>query len=207
MSYSCLPALDNLCSGSHLWVFSLGLHLLPKCTLWIHLIHLLARVTSFIPYTSCSQEGLNLNAKCPVTFDPLFGHCLQVSVTLCTMIRITCFHLHKVSRGLPSYILWMGARQTDSHHVYGVVRGILLIVVFGVGTQLLMRPVMMPRSNPWAGDGCYLLFFEVGVSPGRVTLMTKSLRGVRAPNRFLYFIWLPRLWKGLPNVKSLYTIL
>jgi len=51
MSYSGLPALHDMCSESHLWVFPLRLHLLPTCPLWIHLIHFLI-LTSFILYTS-----------------------------------------------------------------------------------------------------------------------------------------------------------
>ena len=35
MSYSSLPALYDLSSGSYLWASSLGLHLLPTCPLWM----------------------------------------------------------------------------------------------------------------------------------------------------------------------------
>jgi len=52
MMYSGLPVLYDLSSGSHLSVFSLRLHLLPTCPLWMHPIHLLGIVTSFIPYTT-----------------------------------------------------------------------------------------------------------------------------------------------------------
>jgi len=52
MSYSGLPALQDLSSGSYLWASSLGLHLLPTCPLWMHPIHLLGIVTSFILYTT-----------------------------------------------------------------------------------------------------------------------------------------------------------
>jgi len=52
MSYFDLQALHDLSSGSYLSAFSLGLHLLPTCPLWMHPIHLLGRVTSFILYTS-----------------------------------------------------------------------------------------------------------------------------------------------------------
>ena len=50
MSYSGLPALNDLSSGSYQWASSLGLHLLPTCPLWMHPIHLLGIVTSFILY-------------------------------------------------------------------------------------------------------------------------------------------------------------
>jgi len=52
MSYSGLPALHDLSSALYLWVSSLGLHLLPTCPLWMHAIHLLGIVTSFILYTT-----------------------------------------------------------------------------------------------------------------------------------------------------------
>jgi len=52
MFYSGLPALHDLSSGSFLWVFSLGLLLLPTCPLWMHPIHVLGKVTTFMLYTS-----------------------------------------------------------------------------------------------------------------------------------------------------------
>jgi len=82
--------------------------------------------------------------------------CLQVSVTLCAVVRFTCLHLHKVPKGLPSYILRTGSGRTDGRDVYGVIRCAPLIVVFGVGTQLPRQPVMTHRPNAGAGGGCYL---------------------------------------------------
>jgi len=52
MLYSGLPELQDLSTGSYLWASSLGLHLLPTCPLWMHPIHLLGIVTSFILYTT-----------------------------------------------------------------------------------------------------------------------------------------------------------
>ena len=52
MSYSDLPALHDLSSGSYLWASSLGLHLLPTCPLLMHPIQLLGIDTSFILYTT-----------------------------------------------------------------------------------------------------------------------------------------------------------
>jgi len=52
MVYTGLPALYDLSFASYLLAFSLGLHLLPTCPLWMLPIHLLGIVTSFIPYTS-----------------------------------------------------------------------------------------------------------------------------------------------------------
>ena len=48
MLYSGLPALHDLFSGLYLWAFSLRLHLLQTCPLWMHPIDLLGIVTSFI---------------------------------------------------------------------------------------------------------------------------------------------------------------
>jgi len=44
----------------------------------------------------------------------------------------------------------------DGRDVYGVIRCVLLIVVFSVGTQLPRRPVMTRRPNAGAGGGCNL---------------------------------------------------
>ena len=52
MSYSSLLALHDSSLGSYLWVFSLGLHLVPACPLWMHPIQLLGIVTTFILYMS-----------------------------------------------------------------------------------------------------------------------------------------------------------
>jgi len=83
--------------------------------------------------------------------------CLSSSVR--NLIRrrpITCLHLDKVPEGLPSYILRTGSGRTDGRDVYGVIRCVPLMVVFGVGTQRLRRPVMTHRPNAGAGGGCYL---------------------------------------------------
>ena len=52
MSSSGFPGLHDLSAGCYLWVFSLGRHLLPACPLWMHTIHLLGIVTTFILDTS-----------------------------------------------------------------------------------------------------------------------------------------------------------
>ena len=58
--------------------------------------------------------------------------------------------------GLPTYILRTGSGRTDGRGVYGVIRRVTLIVVFGVGTQLSGGPGMTRRPNAGAGGGCYL---------------------------------------------------
>ena len=80
--------------------------------------------------------------------------CLWISVTLCASVRFTCFHLHEVSEGLPSYILRTGSGRTDGRDVYGVMRWVPRIVVFGEGTQLPSRSVVTRRPNAGAGGGC-----------------------------------------------------
>jgi len=105
-----------------------------------------------------------------------------VSVTSCAIVRFTWFHLHKVPEGLPSYILRTGSGRPDGRDVYGVIKYVLLIVVFGVGTQLPRRPVMTRRPNAWAGGGVLSFSSEVHVRQGRVPLPCKFLLEVRAPN-------------------------
>jgi len=156
MSYSNLPALHDLSSGSSLWAFSLRLHLLPTCTLWMPPIHLMAIVTSFIPHTSlCIRGGepsCTMSHYLPRT---LLTVSLQVSVTLCAVARFTCPHLHKVPGGHPSDALRTGPCRTGGRDAYSVIGCVPLMVVFGVGTQLPRRPVMMRRSTTGAGGGCY----------------------------------------------------
>jgi len=72
------------------------------------------------------------------------------------MVRPTCFHLHKVPGGPPSYILRTGSSRTDGRDVYGVIRCVPLILVFGVGTQLPRRLVITRRPNTGAGGRRYL---------------------------------------------------
>ena len=91
------------------------------------------------------------------------------SVTLCAVVRFTCFHLHKVPGGLPSYILRTGPGRTDGRDVYGVIECVPLIVVFDVGTQLPTRSVMTLRPNARAGEGCYL--FPSKLVCGKVGLL------------------------------------
>jgi len=81
---------------------------------------------------------------------------LCISVKLCSPFRSTFFHLYKVPGRLPSYTLRTGTGRTDSRDVYGIIRYVPMIVVFGVGTQLPRRPVMMRRLNAAARGGCYL---------------------------------------------------
>jgi len=81
---------------------------------------------------------------------------LQLSVTLCADLRLTCLYLHKVPEGLPSYTLPTGSGPTDGRDVYGVIGCVPFIVVFGVGTQLHRRAVMRRRPNAGAGGRCYL---------------------------------------------------
>jgi len=157
MSYSGLPALDDLSSGSYQWASSLGLHLLPTCPLWMHPIHLLGIVTSFILNRTLEVRGDKLSCETSRYLRPTHPTvCLQVSLTLCAVVRFSSFNLPKVPGGLPSYIVRTGSGRTDGRDVYGVIGCVSLIVVFGVGTQLPRPPVMTRRPNAGAGVGCYL---------------------------------------------------
>jgi len=85
-----------------------------------------------------------------------------------------------VPGGLPSYILRTGSGRTDGRDVYGVIRRVPSIVVFGVGTQLPRQPVMTRRPNAGAGGGCHLFSSQfVGVKVGylcRVNPYGESVR-------------------------------
>ena len=54
--------------------------------------------------------------------DHLRDSCLQCSVTLCDIDRFGSNHLHKLARGLSSYILRTGSGRMDGRDVYGVMK-------------------------------------------------------------------------------------
>ena len=58
----------------------------------------------------------------PLLSDHFHDSCLLGSVTLCDIDRFVSNHLHKLARGLPSYILRTGSGRTDGRDVYGVMR-------------------------------------------------------------------------------------
>jgi len=123
----------------------------------MHPIHLLGIVTSFILLTTLRVGGDSLAGKTSRYLRPdLPPVSLQASVALCADIQFTSFHLHKVPEGLPSYTLRTGSGRTEGRDVYGVMRRVPLMVVFGIGTQLPRRPVMTGPPNPGGGGGCYL---------------------------------------------------
>jgi len=123
----------------------------------MHPIHLLGIVTSFILYTTLEARGDNPWCKTSRYLQPTLPTvCLRVSVTLCAIVRFTCFHLHKVPDGLPSYSLRAGSTRTDGRDIYGAIGCLAVIAVPGVGTQLPRGPVMTRPPNAGAGGGCYL---------------------------------------------------
>ena len=119
------------------------------------------------PTRLCRYDVSNFPAKASCYIQPtLHTVPLRVCVTLSTLARFTCFHLHKVPRGPPPYALRAGSGQTHGRDVYGVIRCVELLVVFSVGTQPRRLQVMMCCSNPWACGRCYL--FPSKVIPLRV---------------------------------------
>jgi len=58
----------------------------------------------------------------PLLSDHLRDSRLQCSVTLCDIDRSGSNNLHKLAKGLPSYILRTGSGRTDGRDVYGVTR-------------------------------------------------------------------------------------
>jgi len=49
----------------------------------------------------------------------------------------------------------------DGRHLYGVIRGVPMRVVFGIGTQLPRWPVMTSCPNAGAGGACYLFLSKI----------------------------------------------
>jgi len=81
--YSVLPALQDLFSGSYLSAFSLRLHLVPTCPLWMHPIHLLA-IVSYLLHTLhvfIRERGLTFVQRSCYFSPTLPTVSLQVSVT------------------------------------------------------------------------------------------------------------------------------
>ena len=58
----------------------------------------------------------------PLLSDHFRDSCLQCSVTLYDVDRLGSNHLHKLAKGLSSYILRTGSGRTDGRDVYGVTR-------------------------------------------------------------------------------------
>ena len=61
-----------------------------------------------------------------------------------------------VPGGISVYTLLSGSGRTDGRSVYGVIRCVPILVVFGVGTQLGRWPVMTHCPKARAGGGSYL---------------------------------------------------
>jgi len=114
MSYSCLPALHDLSSGSHPYVLSLGLHPLPTGPFWCQPLQLLGH--SYLLFTLrvfVDKSRLTHMKYVPLPLTPFLTICLQASVTLCAVVQFTRFHLHMVPGGFPSSILPAGYGRTD----------------------------------------------------------------------------------------------
>jgi len=66
----------------------------------------------------------------PLLSDHFRDSRLQCSVTLCDVDRFGSNHLHKLAKGLPSYILQTGSGRTDGRDVYGVTRRVPMTMFF-----------------------------------------------------------------------------
>jgi len=112
-----------------------------------------------------------------------------VSVTLCAVVRFTCFYLHKVPGGLPTYILRPGSGRTDGRD--GRPRRIRCYKMCSIHSGLCCWDATTQAASDDAPSqrrgwrGVLSFFFEVGRRQGRVTLPCKSLRGVRVPNKLM----------------------
>jgi len=88
------------------------------------------------PRRLCRYDVSNFLAKASCYIRPTLPTVpLRVCVTLSTLARFTCFHLHKVPRGPPPSALRAGSGQTHGRDVYGVIGCVQLLVIFSVGMQ------------------------------------------------------------------------
>jgi len=118
MSYSCVLALHDLSFGSHLWVFSLRLYLLPTCPFWSHPLQLLE--PSYLLHTLqvfVGKRGLPCKQVSCYLGPSVLTVCLWVSLPLGAMVWFTSLYLHMVPGGLPTYILRTGSSRMDGRDV------------------------------------------------------------------------------------------
>ena len=109
----------------------------------------------------CKYKGTNLLCKTSHYHLPTPPTvCLQVSVTLCAIVRFTCLNRHKVPEGLPSYTLRTGSGRQASRDVYGVIGCVQSITVFGVGMQQPRRLVVTRCPDGVAGGGGVVFFLR-----------------------------------------------
>jgi len=73
-----------------------------------------------VEYRICCLTIVRKNV--PLLSDHFRDSGLQCSVTLCDVDRYGSNHLHKLAKGLPSYILRTGSGRTDGRDVYGVTK-------------------------------------------------------------------------------------
>ena len=78
------------------------------------------------------------------------NHCLQYSVTLCNIDQFGSNHLHRLARGLHSYILRTGTGRTDGRNVYGVTVRVpmTLSLVKGRNYEAVCRQNAVPTPGP-----------------------------------------------------------
>jgi len=58
---------------------------------------------------------------------------LQLAVTICAVVRLTCLHLHLVPGGHASYPMRTVSGHTDRRDEYGVTRCVPIIVLLVLG--------------------------------------------------------------------------
>jgi len=73
-----------------------------------------------LEYRMCCLTIVRKNVR--LLNDHLRNSRLQCSVTLCDVDRFGSNHVHRLAKGLPSYILQTESGRTDGRDVYGVTR-------------------------------------------------------------------------------------
>jgi len=91
--------------------------------------------------------------------------CFRVSVTLCACLRFSCLYMQKVPEGLPSYALQTGSTGTDGRDVYGVIKCVSMMMVFGVGTHISKKRFFSGRTEPSSGR----IVSTLGVRSSRIS--------------------------------------
>jgi len=135
--------------------------LIAQTTSSDHTIHFCDFHRESVEYRMCCLTIVLKNV--PLLRDHLRDSCLWCSVTLCDVDRFGTNHLHKLAKGLPSYILRTGSGRTDGRDVYGVTRRapMTMSLVRGRNYGGVCRCSAVPTLVQEGGVG--LTFFELRV--------------------------------------------
>jgi len=113
------------------WRVWVRAYLISQTTTSNNTIHFCDFYRESVYYRICCLIIVRKNV--PLLSDNFRHFCLQCSVTLCDVDRFGSNHLHKLAKGLPSYILWTGSGRTDGRDVYRVTRKVPMAMSLVMG--------------------------------------------------------------------------